>query len=460
MPIRGKQLADGTVTASKCDTTNGGISTINAGDSAVEGSGTGLSRRDHQHAVATGGSISTIEPDDSAAEGSSSNLAREDHQHAIGAAAPSVGIGAGNTEGSSTSFARADHDHTIRESGGQDLTLGAIAAGNLVERVGTALSGTASISSSQHGNQAGGALHSAATTGVAGFMSATDKAKLDTLQDAAGIDAKESVKVRTQGNITLSGEQTIDGVLTSSSRVLVDQQTTGSQDGIYVSASGAWSRSVDAPTGAEARGWIVHVEEGTNDGDKLFQCINNEGSDIVGTDDLTFAQVGAGSPRGAGAGLVLTGNDLDVVANADGSMVINADDIQVGVLATDAQHGTRGGGALHDDVVAGAAAGFMTGADKTKLNGIATGATAIVPRQEEVTTENITGTDTALSDTLNNTPVSNASVDLYLNGVHQKQGAGEDYTISGSTITWLASTGTAVDMDTTDELFASYASAS
>jgi hypothetical protein len=80
------------------------------------------------------------------------------------------------------------------------------------------------------------------------------------------------------------------------------------------------------------------------------------------------------------------------------------------------------------------------------------------PRQEAVTTEVITGTDTAITDTLDNTPVSNASVKLFFNGVLATQGAGADYTISGSTITWLASSGTAPDMDTNDELIAVYAS--
>ena len=78
------------------------------------------------------------------------------------------------------------------------------------------------------------------------------------------------------------------------------------------------------------------------------------------------------------------------------------------------------------------------------------------PQQESVTTEVITGTDTALADTLSATPVSNNAVRLYLNGLLQVQGAGADYTIAGSTITWLASSGTAVDMDTSDELVAVY----
>ena len=82
------------------------------------------------------------------------------------------------------------------------------------------------------------------------------------------------------------------------------------------------------------------------------------------------------------------------------------------------------------------------------------------PRQEFITTETITGTDTELSDTLNYAPVSSASITLFLNGVFQMQGDGYDYTASGSIITWRAGTGTAVDMSTTDRLVAVYQSTS
>ena len=79
-------------------------------------------------------------------------------------------------------------------------------------------------------------------------------------------------------------------------------------------------------------------------------------------------------------------------------------------------------------------------------------------RQENVTTQNITNTDTALTDLLNNAPVGASSVVLHLNGVMQSQGSGKDYTLAGQTITWLANTGTAVDMVSTDELVATYQS--
>lgn len=78
------------------------------------------------------------------------------------------------------------------------------------------------------------------------------------------------------------------------------------------------------------------------------------------------------------------------------------------------------------------------------------------PTQEELASQVITGTDTALTATLSAVPVNNASVRLSLNGVIQSQGAGEDYTVSGQTITWLASTGTAVDMDTNDQIIVAY----
>ena len=79
----------------------------------------------------------------------------------------------------------------------------------------------------------------------------------------------------------------------------------------------------------------------------------------------------------AGAGLVGTGDitasrTFDVVANADGSIVVNADDIQVGVLATDAQHGNRGGGSLHALAVPSGAAGFLSGADKQIIDDLGT----------------------------------------------------------------------------------------
>jgi hypothetical protein len=116
----------------------------------------------------------------------------------------------------------------------------------------------------------------------------------------------------------------------------------------------------------------------------------------------------------AGAGLTGGGtlaSDLifNVVANADGSIVVNANDIQVGTLANDTQHGNRGGGSLHPDAIAAGNSGFMSGADKTKLDGLPSSA---VPTTRTVTAgTGLTGGGSLSSDvTLNVTAHADGSI--------------------------------------------------
>jgi hypothetical protein len=442
------------IQARQIETTAGAIATINAGDAAVEGTGDGLSRRDHQHGVATGTPTGIVEIADAGTEGTGSDLARVDHTHPVGTPGAPVDITkAAAAAGTAVVPAREDHKHDVTTAAAIELT-------DSTNAEGTATTLSRSNHTHAHGNRSGGSLHAAATPSVAGFISAADKTKLDTLIDPNLRDPKDSVRLLTTSNVaTLSGNQTVDGILTApGERVGLFGQSTISQDGIYVTAGGAWSRAADFQVATGQAGAVIPVEEGVSNADSLFLITNDVGTDVVGTHDLVVLKIAAGTPRGAGAGLILNGNDLDVVANADGSLIINANDAQVGVLATDAQHGVRGGGTQHADAVASGADGFMTGADKQKLDDIDTAATATTPQQERVTTETITNSDVVLTDTLNNTPYSAASVILFFNGVAQIQGAGEDYTISGTSITWLASSGTAVNMKTTDDLVAYYVS--
>jgi hypothetical protein len=453
--IKGKQLENDTVTASKVDTTNGGIAEINAGDAAVEGSGTGLSRRDHQHAVDHTGTASTVEIGDSAAEGSAAGLARSDHTHAVTSpGAPADVTKAAAAAGSSANVAREDHKHDVTTATPSDV--------GTTNAEGSATSLARSDHVHDHGDHAigDGNQHAIATPSLAGFLSAADKTKLDSAQDLDEIDAKESCRARTQGDHALTGLAAIDTSVTpvDGDRILVDQQSTPAEDGIYIADTSAWSRSADAPTGAEARGWRVWIEDGTVDGDRLYACSNNKGSDVVGTDGLTFGLIGAGSPRGAGAGTVLNGNDIDV-ASANAAITVEADTITFVALQNDTMHGARGGtSSNHPDAISSGDSGFMTGADKAILDGLSGGNNT--PQQEPVTTETITGSDTAIADVLDNIPIVTLSLNLFLNGVRQKQGATFDYTVNDSTgaITWLASSGTAVDMETTDTLDASYLS--
>lgn len=146
--------------------------------------------------------------------------------------------------------------------------------------------------------------------------------------DAArsGLDVKESVKAATTANITLSNTQTVDGVaLAVGDRVLVKDQTTGSQNGIYVVASGAWTRSTDANTSAEVNpGMFVFVEQGTVNADSGW-VLTTDASITLDTTDLVFAQFSGAGQITAGSGLTKTGNTLNVGAGT--GITVNADDV-------------------------------------------------------------------------------------------------------------------------------------
>jgi len=139
---------------------------------------------------------------------------------------------------------------------------------------------------------------------------------------------KDSVKAATTVDITLSGAQTIDGIsIVAGDRILVKSQTDGVENGIYVASAAAWVRSVDMAVGSAAAGVSVWVNEGTVNSDKSFICTNNNGSDIVGTDNLTFVQSGSGTVI-AGDGLTLTANTLSVNVDNVG-IEINTDTLRI-----------------------------------------------------------------------------------------------------------------------------------
>ncbi len=145
---------------------------------------------------------------------------------------------------------------------------------------------------------------------------------------AQGLDIKASALAATTANITLSGTQTIDTVaVTAGKRVLVKDQSSGPENGLYLCAAGAWTRTTDLAAGASAAGAFCFIEEGSQ-ADTGWVCTSNVGADVVDTDSLAFTQFSATTVT-AGAGLTKTGNTIDVVANADGTITVNANDIQV-----------------------------------------------------------------------------------------------------------------------------------
>jgi len=155
---------------------------------------------------------------------------------------------------------------------------------------------------------------------------AATKAYVDAVK--TGLDVKDSVKVATTANITLSGTQTIDGVAVSADeRVLVKDQSTGSENGIYDCKAGAWARSSDFDADSEVTsGAFVFVEQGTASADAGY-VLTTDGTITVGSTALSFTQFSGAGQITAGDGLQKSGNSLSADLKANGGLVIESAEI-------------------------------------------------------------------------------------------------------------------------------------
>ena len=196
----------------------------------------------------------------------------------------------------------------------------------------------------------------------AGYMDRTSvddntlptKAYVDAVQQ--GLDVKASVKVATTGNLTAtynngtgtltnSGTQaaiSIDNrTLSLADRVLVKDQSTGAQNGIYTvttvgDGASNWvlTRSSDANTAELLTGGsFTFVEDGDTNADNGYVFTHN-GTPTLGTTDLTVSQFSGAGQIVAGDGLTKTGNQLDVNPD-DISIEVNVDNVRIkGISAT------------------------------------------------------------------------------------------------------------------------------
>ena len=177
-------------------------------------------------------------------------------------------------------------------------------------------------------------LNSQKITGLADPTADADAANKGYVDGVAqGLDVKDSVVATTTANGTLStafaNGQSIDGVtLQTGDRILIKNQSTASQNGIYnVNASGAPSRATDMATGANAAGAFVFVEQGTTNAENGFVCTSDTGSAVVGTNNLTFAQFSGAGQIIAGDGLDKSGNTLSADLKANGGIVIESTEL-------------------------------------------------------------------------------------------------------------------------------------
>ena len=100
-------------------------------------------------------------------------------------------------------------------------------------------------------------------------------------------------RVATTRNITLAGTQTIDGIaVVAGDLVLVKDQSTGANNGLYVVKAGAWVRDEDLDEASEfVEGRLFTVADGTVNGNSLF-FLDFTNPFVVGTTTATFIAVG------------------------------------------------------------------------------------------------------------------------------------------------------------------------
>ena len=153
-----------------------------------------------------------------------------------------------------------------------------------------------------------------------------------------GLDVKDSCVAATTGNITIStalnNGDTLDGVsLSTNDRVLVKDQSTASENGIYIVGSSP-ARADDLAAGADAAGMFTFVEQGTVNADNGFVCTSNKGSAVVGTNNLSFAQFSGAGQITAGDGLDKAANTLSVDLKSNGGIVIESTEMAVDLSAS------------------------------------------------------------------------------------------------------------------------------
>jgi hypothetical protein len=163
---------------------------------------------------------------------------------------------------------------------------------------------------------------------------AATKAYVDSV--AQGLSTKTAVRVATTANITLSGTQTIDGVsVIAGDRVLVKDQTTTTQNGVYDVAAGAWARSTDSDAGTELVNAFYFVQSGTT-----LQATgwvqSTPGPITLGSTSIVFSQFSGAADYTAGAGLTKTGLTFDVGTASSARIVVNADNIDLATTGVSA----------------------------------------------------------------------------------------------------------------------------
>jgi hypothetical protein len=214
----------------------------------------------------------------------------------------------------------------------------------------------------------------------------TTKLYVDSL--ALGISWKQPVNAGTTANITLSGAQTIDTVaVVAGDRVLVKNQTAQAENGIYVAAAGAWSRSPDADTYDEMISALVFIESGGQAGAAYYCPIQPGGT--LGVTAITWNNFSVGGVYFAGTGLNLTGGDTFNISNTTVTAASYGSGSQVGTFTVNSQGQLTAAASTN---IAIAATQITSGTvDSARLSGTYSGITGVGTLTDLTVSNVITG---------------------------------------------------------------------
>lgn len=369
-----------------------------------------------QQADAFGSGLSsTVTIAGTAADGTSTNYARADHAHAgpgFGSVTAQTTNGASSANGTATTVAHSDHAH-----GTPALT--AVTPSNVTATSATVGTGTAAAHEDHvHGFTPSGFALSAfgVPTGTVSFNSQKISNLLDptAAQDAAtknyvdniaiGLNYHDGVEVATTANLAYTyvagttgadggtgvgatlingsvGIVTIDGhALVAGDRLLVKNQTTALQNGIYtVTTAGTagvaliLTRSTDYDNhiaGQVMAGDFVFVAVGTaNSATTWIQSSTGTSTTPIngiklGTDSLAYTQFGAGSSYTAGNGITLAGSAFSFAPLSTGGLTVGGAGATAAILLqTNSGLATSGSG-----LAVGAGTGITVGTNTVSVD--------------------------------------------------------------------------------------------
>jgi len=173
-----------------------------------------------------------------------------------------------------------------------------------------------------------------ASNAPVGATDLTNKYYVDAL--ALGLSFKQPVLCATTANIALTGLQTLDGItVAAGDRVLVKNQSTQANNGIYLAATGAWSRAPDADAYSELVSAFLFVESGSTLAGTAWYCTSQPGG-TLGVTAIVWSNFSVASSYTAGTGLTLAASQFSIT-NTGVSAATYGSASTVPVVAVNAQ---------------------------------------------------------------------------------------------------------------------------